>query len=499
MRHSLHQSFIPFVNNILTHFAKCSATRFAQCVAIVIASIFAMSCSDDEQFTTDKSAYLRFSVDTVQFDTLFNSVSSETKRLIVYNRNDKGVRLNSVSLQSGGNAGFQMNVDGQYGATVKDVEILANDSIFIFIEALSKDNTEELLTHLEDKIIFQLESGMSQSIVLDCYGQKANILRHEVITEDRTLDHALPYVIYDSLVVAENATLTLTAGTKLYFHNYTNMIVRGTLKIEGELGNEVIIRGDRTNRLFPYLPYDHLNNQWGGIYLTSTCKGCDINYADIHSGNFGIDCDSIAGELTIQNSTIHNVAGDALNIRYTKALVANSQLSNAGRYCAFLTHAQAEFYHCTLGQFYPWYSKICNALFMVKKPEEKSAWANAQSNFYNSIITGSGIDEVFADFDSKNDTLRLHFYSSFVNTDISDSLYFTNCIAEDDDYEYSGYKNFKSFDTYSYVYDFRLDSMSLARGIADAKYSEKYPKDKKGVERKDAIDAGCYQSEYNKQ
>lgn len=469
---------------------------FTAYIFTLILTSLALSCSENEEFTTAKSAVLTFSTDTVSFDTLFCSVGSATKQLIVYNPNDKGVMLRNVALQSGGESGFRMNVDGQFGISLNDIEVLSKDSIFIFIEVTPKDNEPEALSHQSDEIQFTLESGLRQKVVLDAYGQKARSLHHKIISEDTVLDAALPYLIYDSLVVAENATLTLTAGTKLYFHNSTNMIVRGTLKIEGELGNEVMIRGDRTDRMFPYLPYDHLDKQWGGIYLAPTCKGCEINYADIHSGNFGIECDSIEGELTIQNSTIHNVAGDALNIRYTKALVANSQLSNAGRYCAFLTHAQAEFYHCTLGQFYPWYSDVCNALFIVKKPEEKSVWANAQSNFYNSIITGYGADEVFADFDSKNDTLRLHFYSSFINTNISDSLYYSNCYAEDEDNESYGYKNFKSFDTYSYIYDFRLDSLSLARGIADPKYSEKYAKDKNGVERQGAIDAGCYQSSY---
>lgn len=48
-----------------------------------------------------------------------------------------------------------------------------------------------------------------------------------------------------------------------------------------------------------------------------------------------------------------------------------------------------------------------------------------------------------------------------------------------------------------YAYDFRLDSLSRAIGIANSSYSNPYVKDKNGVTRKtDHPDAGCY--EYTK-
>ena len=65
--------------------------------------------------------------------------------------------------------------------------------------------------------------------------------------------------------------------------------------------------------MFDYLPYDRMDNQWGGIILGASSYDNYLNHADIHSGGWGIRCDSAdvaLNKLTIENSVIHNVAGD---------------------------------------------------------------------------------------------------------------------------------------------------------------------------------------------
>ena len=72
-----------------------------------------VSCSDDdEEFVDSPSAPIYFSQDTVRFDTIFTDVGSATKELIIYNPNNKGVRLSSVRLGSNGSSGFRVNLDG---------------------------------------------------------------------------------------------------------------------------------------------------------------------------------------------------------------------------------------------------------------------------------------------------------------------------------------------------------------------------------------------------
>ena len=61
-----------------------------------------LSCAEEESWTSDASARLEFSVDSVVFDTLLSTVPSATRTLTVYNRNADGVRLPLVRLLQGG-------------------------------------------------------------------------------------------------------------------------------------------------------------------------------------------------------------------------------------------------------------------------------------------------------------------------------------------------------------------------------------------------------------
>lgn len=461
---------------------------------LLLSSVLISSCSDDEQMTTDHSAQLSFSQDTVSFDTIFSGITSPTERVRVYNKNDKGLRIKNVRLESGGTSGFMMNVDGQNGTSINDVQVLKKDSVFLFVKVNIPTISAMKPTKITDTVIFTLESGVQQKVVLEASGQNMKPLTGKVLEEDMVMSaDEIPYVIYDSLVVAKDASLRITEGTTLYFHNGASLIVHGSLKIEGTQEKPVTLRGDRLDRMFDYLPYDRLENQWGGIYLFPTCKECDINYADIHSGNYGLVCDGIKGKVKLANSVIHNVAGYGLYLKESDALVTNTQVSNTKFDCVGIYGGKADFYHCTIAQFYPWKADRGNALYVSNYIGEEEHLIQSV-NFYNSFITGYADDEVFGNAGDKQ--LNLNFYNCVLLTDVSNTTYFHDCIGESKDASAYKDKNFKTFDTHAYIYDFRLDTASIARGKASTAYSTSYPIDRLGVARGDKPDAGCYQSSY---
>lgn len=456
----------------------------------------AYSCSENEEFTDNPSGRLTFSTDTLSFDTIFRTIPSTTKRLIVYNPNSKGVRISNVSIESSASNVFRMNVDGISGNSIDDVEIYGKDSIFIFVETTLNEEHSELIKPVNSKIVFTFANGMRQAVEIEASSMNATFMKHESITSDTIFDSNVPYVIYDSLVVEENATLTLTAGVSLYFHNAANLIVKGKLKVEGELGNEVIFRGDRTDWLLSGISYNMIDNTWGGIYLTPECQGCEINYADIHGGSYGVDCDSISGTLTIKNSIIHNVGGNALRINRTNAHIANTELNNSFGYCAMIVNSNSDFYHCTLAQFYPWHYDRRNSLLVVQNADkEYSNDGNPLfcNNFYNCLITGYADDEVFAEFNAEKAELGLHFYSSVLNTDTSDDNYFTDCVKiefEKDDMFHTN----RFLQRQDKLSPFMPDSANIALGKGNFMYCKDYPKDRLGEERTEGhVDAGCYQ------
>ncbi len=456
--------------------------------------LLAGSCSDEEAFTSDRNSTLSFSTDTVSFDTLFVEVTSATERFCVYNRNSKGLRIAHARLETGGASGFMMNVDGQNGATIKDIQVYSKDSAFVFVKVNMPTQPSMRPTKVEDAIIFTLESGVEQKVQLVAYGQNANVWKAKVLnnTEEVTEANDLPYLIYDSLVVAENTVWHIKEGNQFYFHNGASLIVHGTLIVDGTLENPVVFRGDRTDKMFPYLPYDRLENQWGGIRLSPSCQGLTLNYADIHSGNFGVVCDGMKGKALIQNTIIHNVAGYGLYLKDTKALVANTQVSNSRYDCVSIYGGTADFYHCTLAQFYPWKAERGHALYVSNYIDDEEHLVES-ANFYNCLITGYADDEVYGNHGEK--PFPLMFDHCVLLTDVSDETYFHDCIGESEDSATYKSSNFRIFDTHSFLYDFRLDSLSVARGKGAEAYADAYPADINGIERKGAPDAGCYQYE----
>lgn len=459
-------------------------------ITLFLPALFS-SCSDEEQFTTDPNVQLSFSNETVSFDSVFTGIISRTERVMVYNRNSKGLRITNVKLESGGTSGFMINVDGQNGTSINGVQVLKKDSVFLFVKVNIPTSSSIEPTKITDAVIFTLESGVQQKVKLEATGLNMKALAGKVLEEDMVMSaNEMPYVIYDSLVVAENVSLRITEGTTLYFHNGASLIVHGSLKMEGTKEKPVTLRGDRLDKMFDYLPYDRLENQWGGVYLFPTCKECDITYADIHSGNYGLVCDEIEGKVNISNSVIHNVAGYGLYLKECDALVANSQISNTKYDCVSIYGGKADFYHCTMAQFYPWKADRGNALYISNYIGEEEHIVQS-ANFYNCFVTGYADDEVFGH--AGGQPLNLNFYNCVLLTDVSDETYFHNCIEESKDSETYQDKNFKTFDTHAYLYDFSLVQNSVAREKASTTYSSLYPVDKLGVPRGEKPDAGCYQ------
>lgn len=95
---------------------------------------FAFSaCTDEEDYSSSKSLSLQFSSDTITFDTIFTTIGSVTKQIRVYNPENKAIKLDYITLDSGNNSYYRLNVDGDTSLVAKNVTIGAKDSIFIFV------------------------------------------------------------------------------------------------------------------------------------------------------------------------------------------------------------------------------------------------------------------------------------------------------------------------------------------------------------------------------
>ena len=485
-----------------------------------LAAAMLSGCAEDESFSTSRSDVLSFSVDSVSLDTTFSNVPTPTASFWVYNRAGKGLRCSSVRLENGNQSGFRVNVDGTYlgetaGYQTQDVEVRKGDSIRVFIELTSHTQHQDTPRKVEDHLVFTLESGVQQKMNLYAYSWDALMMRNARISRDSLLQSAKPVVVYGGIRVDSMATLTVGAGTQLFFHEDAGMQVYGTLKVKGEAGKEVVMRGDRLDHMFDYLPYDRTPGQWQGIELMSSSYDNEISYADIHSAYSALKVDSgdvSRQKLLLQNSSVHNNQGWGVLIDSAKVQIHDCQLSNALLSPLFVHGGDVEVNGCTIAQFYPFDGRRSTALgFQYPLPQltvrnslitgyhdDEVVWTPPSSEGSSSSGAGSSSGGSSSEGSAAEIPFNFLFDHCVLRTEKmqgDDSLKFTNVIYEDvKDTTMYGEKHFVLFDTDNLKYDFRLRKESAAIGKADAATS--LPVDRNGLRRKETPDAGCYESEF---
>lgn len=322
--------------------------------------------------------------------------------------------------------------------------------------------------------------------------------RGRVIKEDTLLEAGRPIVVYDSLSVAQGVTLSMAPGVELYFHDGANLWVHGRVVASGTKEHPVVFRGDRTDRMFDYLPYDNTPSRWGGIRLRASSMDNRFEYVDIHSASYGIACDSSSAEtmkLTLENSILHNIGGEGLGLYHCRAYVANTQISNTLGHCVAVVGGWAEFVQCTLAQFYPWDASRGDALYLANQWLAMD-YPMEHAHFQNCLVTGYADDVVAGNLKDENDELDYCFANCVLRTvESEDTARFIGVTYEKPGEEGTGDKQFRLFDTDNFLYDFRLDSLSLARDKGAAEWAVACPADRYGVSRTDdmAPDAGCYE------
>ena len=212
-------------------------------VLALVVPWFSTSC-EKENYALENEVNLEFSVDTVAFDTLFTTIGSTTRQVKVYNRSNRDVVISSVTLADGRQSPFRLNVDGDTSIVARNVEIMAGDSIFIFIQANLHYDTIHLLPFIvEDAIVF----GNGQRLPVSAWGRNAVYHRGAsgegiYLIDCSGWDHSRPHVILDTAVVYTDSVLALVAGDEVYFADRAALLVYdgGTLTANGSNGQPVL-------------------------------------------------------------------------------------------------------------------------------------------------------------------------------------------------------------------------------------------------------------------
>jgi len=496
------------------------------------------SCREDFE-TTLSTGDLRFSQDTIFLDTVFTNIGSSTRNFKVYNDSDEPISISSVRLGEGESSDYRLNVNGVAGQVFQDVEILANDSIFVFVETtldindfesdngqfLSTDIVQfdmgvneqsvDLVTLVQDAIFLFPGRDDATGIVetLTINGVETSLEGRYLLPDELTFTADLPYVIFGYMAVGDPlnnspTTLTIEPGARVHFHDNSGIIVadNGSLQINGALSsdlevleNEVIFEGDRLEPSFAETP-----GQWGTILLTDGSVNNSINYTTIKNATIGIlnesSTDTGNPNLTITNSQLYNHAVAGMIHRFSTVEGSNLVTNNCGQFSMLVQLGGSyNFDHCTFANFSslgirtPPAVQLDNSLLAG---ETLLIGDLTEANFTNCIITGSQSEEFFVNRE-EGTAFNFNFSNSAIRFDDTFGNFSENPL-----FDFENPTLYQNVTREVNSLDFldpsnnllQIGEVSSANGLGDVTTAQQFPVDLVGTDRTVSPDLGAYQS-----
>lgn len=407
-------------------------TLFLIFIGIMIAF---SACRSDFNFESS-TGNLGFSRDTVYLDTVFTDIGSSTYTLKVYNKSDNNISIPKVQLAKGAASKYRMTVDGMTGLDgdnsgigdgkiFDNVELLAKDSLFIFIETTANiadaNPTDFLYT---DQIQFGSGSNLQKvelvTLIQDAYfifpkrnegiyeGVDFGFDENENVTQVRgrnlEAEHPdngnefewnddKPYVVYGYAAVPTDKTLNINAGARVHFHAESGMIVQdgATLNINGlksdteALEKEVIFEGDRLEPFYADVP-----GQWGFVYLRQG-SSATIDHLTLKNASVGLYVLNNTGTIKIKNTQIYDCSNVGIFAIAANITGFNVAINTAGQATfAGTVGGNYDFTHCTFNNNWASSSQVAVLLNDYLEENDVEVASNTlNANFKNCIIYGS--------------------------------------------------------------------------------------------------------------
>jgi hypothetical protein len=467
------------------------------------------ACNDlNDDYSTNPDPRLSFSVDTLTFDTVFTTIGSATLPFMVYNTNKEPLNIESIRLANAEKTDFRINVDGRSGETFSDIRILGKDSMYVFIEVTVDPTGSDDPLLIEDHVEF-ITNNVKQTVLLQAHGQDANLIKGGfTFDKDTTLPAKRPYLIYDSITIARNVTVSFEKGASFYMHDKAKWIIYGTVNITGALEEPVTFRGDRLDNIVTDTPYDRISGLWDGLCFKAESFGNVMDYVIVKNSVGGIVCEESTLErpkLTIANSQITNSSGNIFHAVNCHVEASNTEFSNAQKGLVSLEGGKYHFVHCTLVNQYKLSrgrnveQPVLTLTNYIINPDKKDTTKNValrKATFDNCIIDGSypeGTEELKGEIfiDKKEDEFNFLFNHCAVKTKKTANASFAGVQFITKDY-FPQYKS-TGDEANHYFYDFRPginkdkddkpEKEQPVVGRADRFVAEKYPFDRFGVNR----------------
>lgn len=450
---------------------------------ILCISVFT-ACQDSDDFSSDKNLSLTFSTDAISFDTVFTTIGSATRQFKIYNRNKSSLTIESIELVNAAKSGFRMNIDGEKGTKLTNVDILKKDSLYGFVEVTVDPTNSKNPLLIRDSIRFTI-NGNTQYIQLEAVGQDVYIWKDKVITKDSVITGDKPLLIYNTLTINKGAKLNVQKGTTFFMRNNAGLDVYGALIAQGSVDEPVVFRGSRFDNIEADIPFDNAPGQWTGIVFHP--ESFDNVFENVIARNairgmtFSAS-DTQNVKATFKNTIVQNTSEYGVMAVNCKINAENCLFANSKGAVLTLSGGEYSFVHCTLANYYRWASRQAECLVLG------NSYALTKCDFINSIIYGSAKDELYLS-GTGSVAFNYLFHSCLIKTPELASDHFVDIIWNSDPL-------FADLNTGGiYSYNFELQETSPGIGKADKAYSQQVPFDLKGRSRlgDSNPDMGCYE------
>lgn len=481
-------------------------TLIKWCGLALVFTVAIISGCYKEEFYEGKDVILRFSSDTLTFDTVFTARGSATRILKVYNDKDKSVIVSDIRVGSNKNDQFRLNIDGLSTNHAENIEIGARDSIYIFAEVhINPDDPVSASPFIvSDSIIFTINNNV-QAVILEAWGQNANYIRTSDLGKlscnmgEIVWDDPRPYIIYGILRI-DSCRLVLPEGTRIHMHGgiardpngnfyYDGNIYvyrHGQLDVRGTEEAPVIIQTDRLES-----KYQHSESMWYGIFILPESKGNKIRHAEIRNATIGIYVDSLAS-LELKNTKILHTGAWSLYSRHADIYAENCLFADAGSYNVIIDYGgNVNLMYCTIYNNSSDNALVLKNYFCWDRECSLISINPLNANITNSIIYGTKKDELILSRAGEDNSLfNFRFENCLVK--VEDILkpnqfpnFFDNCIDC-----LNGQGDNKLFLDEG-LFDFRPDTMSIV--IDKGKFIPQINWDIDMNPRDSKPDIGCYE------
>lgn len=293
--------------------------RFILLISVAFLLLFSTACQKTKLL--DNGGSLRFSADTLLFDTVFTSLGSATYKIKIFNDQNQPIKLSSVRLQKGNSSPFRLNVNGIAGNEVKDQELAPRDSMYVYSTVVIDPNSSLSPFVVDDQLIATL-NGKDFTIPVIAYGQNARYIYDSVLAT-QTWDNVLPYVIINNALVDKGQTLTINAGCRVYVHPNSRLYVEGNLVVNGTKTDSVVFQTDRIDR--SYFGYLDFPGEWGGLYFTENSSNNILKWTVIKNcGNSTALGQNFVQAAAIQVDNNKSLTTASQGLRMENCIVQNS-------------------------------------------------------------------------------------------------------------------------------------------------------------------------------